>query len=625
MKKKILCLIIVLMAALSLPAAMPDYSGAKAYAAAEYGSRQMEAFARKLVSDVNTERAAAGLAPLKFCDSLNEVAILRAKECEAKFDHIRPDGSDWFSALDQADIPYYTAGENIAWGQNSPEAVMQAWMNSEERGNILSENYEYIGIGVYCSGGTYYWTQVFTGGLEIEGEVVPYIISQPKNVSLPESSTALFEVNVYGRNLSYQWYFKKAGASGWSVWNSHQSASTTAITNQSWNGMQVRCIITDSTGMELTSEPAVVTIIKGPVITSQPQNVTAAPGAKVSFEVKALGRDLSYQWYYKKAGASSWNRWNSHTTAVTYASCNDSWNGMQVYCKVTDGGGISVDSETAAVTLKQTIFITSQPENITVFPGNRVDFTVAASGSDIRFQWYYKKAGAADWSRWNAHTTASTTAVANESWNGMQVYCKVYDDTGAFVNSANAVVTVITDFTVKRQPVSVYSQPGRSVSFSVIAKGESLKYQWYYKKSGDSDWSLWNGHTAAVTSAIVNESWNGIQVRCLITGKSGQSIYSATARVTFAGEITVTGGPENVIATEGESVKLSASAQGDGLSCQWYYKKAGATGWSAWSGMTSQKCTCVVQSDWDEMQVFCLFTDQYGNTASSGYATIYLA
>ena len=31
--------------------------------------------------------------------------------------------------------------------------------------------------------------------------------------------------------------------------------------------------------------------------------------------------------------------------------------------------------------------------------------------------------------------------------------------------------------------------------------GSGLKYQWYYKKSGASDWSVWNNHTTATTSA----------------------------------------------------------------------------------------------------------------------------
>jgi uncharacterized protein YkwD len=52
-------------------------------------------------------------------------------------------------------------GENVAVGQSSPEAVMQAWMTSiGHRRNILNPNYSYIGVG-YVNAGRPYWTQNF--------------------------------------------------------------------------------------------------------------------------------------------------------------------------------------------------------------------------------------------------------------------------------------------------------------------------------------------------------------------------------------------------------------------------------------------------------------------------------
>jgi len=51
-------------------------------------------------------------------------------------------------------------GENIAWGYDTSEAVVNGWMNSEgHRSNILNGNYTDIGIG-YNNG---YWVQNFGG------------------------------------------------------------------------------------------------------------------------------------------------------------------------------------------------------------------------------------------------------------------------------------------------------------------------------------------------------------------------------------------------------------------------------------------------------------------------------
>ncbi|MCC8074972.1 MAG: hypothetical protein LIO95_03350, partial [Clostridiales bacterium] len=101
----------------------------------------------------------------------------------------------------------------------------------------------------------------------------------------------------------------------------------------------------------VSSDPATITLGATLAITSQPEDVTVQAGKEVSFTVEATGTDLSYQWYYKKAGATSWSIWNNHTTATTSATANSSWDGMQVYCVVTDGNGNSVSSDPATITL----------------------------------------------------------------------------------------------------------------------------------------------------------------------------------------------------------------------------------------------------------------------------------
>lgn len=622
---KLFSSLVITLAALVLCVVQPDFKAASVNAAADYGNETMKTYARMVASEVNKERAAAGLSPMKFCDMINEVSILRAKECVTEFSHTRPNGTLCFTALDEADVPYYTAGENIACGQKTPAEVMRAWMNStEHRDNILSSDFEYIGVGVYYADGLYYWTQLFTGGLPVSGEIVPFISSQPKSIRLPRGATAEFSVKAQGSGLSYQWFFKKKGNDSWNSWNNHTTSTTTALANDSWDGMQVRCRVTDSTGMIMTSDAATVTIVDGPVITQQPRNVTAAPGEVVFFDIAATGRDLAYQWYFKKADASGWSRWNNHTAASTSGTANDSWNGMQVFCRVTDAGGISVDSQAATVTVKQTVIILSHPQNVTTSPGLTATFEVKASGRDLTYQWFYKKSGASSWSLWKKHTGSSISVMANETWDGMKVYCRVTDSSGAFVNSDSATIKLTAQISITRQPENVTTQPGRSVSFTVIAKGNSLRYQWYFKKSGASDWSLWNNHTQSTVTAMANDTWNGIQVKCRITDSFALSVDSQPATVTFAGTVTITSGPANAVIRAGESVRFSASAEGEGLSCQWYYRKKDASTWSVWNGRTTTTTTATSNTSWDGMQVFCLFTDKYGNTASSGCAKIYL-
>lgn len=120
-------------------------------------------FAAQVVSLVNAERAKNGLSALKVDNRVTAAAQTRAGELKRSFSHSRPDGRSCFTALTEAGASYRGAGENIAYGQTSPQAVMNAWMNSSgHRANILSNKYTTIGVGYTMVGGVPYWTQMFT-------------------------------------------------------------------------------------------------------------------------------------------------------------------------------------------------------------------------------------------------------------------------------------------------------------------------------------------------------------------------------------------------------------------------------------------------------------------------------
>lgn len=89
-------------------------------------------------------------------------------------------------------------------------------------------------------------------------------------------------------------------------------------------------------------------------ITSHPANITAKVNDSVSFTVKAQGEGLTYQWYYKKSGQTAWSKWEGKTSATVTATANSTWNGMQVYCKVTDKSGNTQDSNTSKITITTT-------------------------------------------------------------------------------------------------------------------------------------------------------------------------------------------------------------------------------------------------------------------------------
>lgn len=123
----------------------------------------LNSYASQVLKLVNQERAKAGLSALTTNSTLSAAANKRAKETSQSFSHTRPDGTSFSTVLKEYNIAYRAAGENIAYGQKTPQEVVTGWMNSPgHRANILNSNYGKLGIGVYKSNGVIYWSQLFT-------------------------------------------------------------------------------------------------------------------------------------------------------------------------------------------------------------------------------------------------------------------------------------------------------------------------------------------------------------------------------------------------------------------------------------------------------------------------------
>lgn len=81
------------------------------------------------------------------------------------FDHTNPDGEDPFDRMEDAGFSGSYMGENIAWGQSSPTAVMEAWIDSDGHcANVMNPNFTLLGVGYYPGSdnwrdGQHFWTQ----------------------------------------------------------------------------------------------------------------------------------------------------------------------------------------------------------------------------------------------------------------------------------------------------------------------------------------------------------------------------------------------------------------------------------------------------------------------------------
>jgi uncharacterized protein YkwD len=122
---------------------------------------------QQVVDRVNVERAAAGCQPLTVDARLVQAATNHSSDMATNnyFSHDSLDGTKFGSRIQATGYSYRMAGENIAAGSATAEAVMQQWMNSPgHRANILNCGFIHIGVGqAYSANSLYghYWTQVF--------------------------------------------------------------------------------------------------------------------------------------------------------------------------------------------------------------------------------------------------------------------------------------------------------------------------------------------------------------------------------------------------------------------------------------------------------------------------------
>jgi uncharacterized protein YkwD len=118
----------------------------------------------EIVRLVNEERASAGCRPVTLEDRLTEAAqdYTDVMARSGVLSHTGPDGSTMAGRVEAAGYQWSTLGENIAVGQRTAAAVMDAWMHSEgHRANILNCSFEQIGVGVNTSSNGPWWTQDF--------------------------------------------------------------------------------------------------------------------------------------------------------------------------------------------------------------------------------------------------------------------------------------------------------------------------------------------------------------------------------------------------------------------------------------------------------------------------------
>ncbi len=114
------------------------------------------------------ERAFAAVPPLRWNDALGEAALAHSRDMATQryFDHRAKDGSHAAQRATRAGYSWRRVGENIAFGQRTPQEAVAGWLDSPDHcTNIMNGGFTEMGAAYGVTperqNGIIYWTQVF--------------------------------------------------------------------------------------------------------------------------------------------------------------------------------------------------------------------------------------------------------------------------------------------------------------------------------------------------------------------------------------------------------------------------------------------------------------------------------
>ncbi len=225
--------------------------------------------------------------------------------------------------------------------------------------------------------------------------------------------------------------------------------------------------------------------------------------------------------------------------------------------------------------------ISTAPTNQAVCVGLTATFTVATSGTPATgYQWQVSTNGGTSWanvSTGTGGTTVSyTTPATTVAMSGYQ-YRVIASSQCAQATSTPVTLTVNVPAAITTQPASIAKCAGDAATFSVIATGTNVTYQWQVSTDGTT-WTNVStgtgGTTATYTTPATTGSLNNTQYRVIVTSPCA-TVNSSAATLTVNIPATITAQPVSVSKCAGESAIFAVTATGTNVTYQWQISVSG--------------------------------------------------
>ncbi len=431
------------------------------------------------------------------------------------------------------------------------------------------------------------------------------ITEQPGSLSGGVGDLARLTISATGAGLTYQWQYSKNNGETWQFWSNNQNSGIRIQASQ--NGYLYRCVITDANGSQTVSDTVRLQVTGGPEITAQPGAIRGAVGDLARLTISAAGNGLTYQWQYSANDGSTWQFWSSNQNSGIRIQANQ--NGCLFRCVITDANGLQAISDVVQLEVLTGAVITEQPGALNGAVGETVRLTINATGNGLTCQWQYSTNNGESWIVWSNNQISGVSI--REDQNGWLYRCVITDADNIRVISNSVRVTVKTVIT--EQSGTLIGAVGDLARLTVGATGAGLTYQWQYSTNNGESWIVWSNNQ--ISGVRIQAAQNGYLFRCVITDANAVKTYSNTERLTVLTGAVITEQPGALNGAIGETVRLTISATGNGLTYQWQYSTNNGESWTVWSN--NQNSGVSIRAEQNGWLYRCVVTDANGNKTYS--------
>ena len=317
------------------------------------------------------------------------------------------------------------------------------------------------------------------------------------------------------------------------------------------------------------------------IIVKQPESVTVDTGATVQFKVEVEGDVVSYKWEYRKVWKFFNTSMEGYNTDTLTVEANGARNGYGYRCTITFADGTVLVSDVAKLNVNTFITDVQNPNDQTVVLGYKGQFTAAAEGEGIKYQWEYKRP---DGERWietamegaNKPTVLIETTTARD---GYQYRCRITDVTGNVTVYTEPATMRVLSF--KSHPEETFAATGSTVTFSVTTSvADGYTYQWQYRRNATANWTntTMTGYNTDTLTVDATLARNGYEYRCVLTGSKNSKIESKGAVLHVGDPVVINSQTEAVTVAAGEVATFTVDAS-NAYSYQWYYTRPGLSTW----------------------------------------------